>query len=355
MPKRERKVTCPRCHRSISEGKLAEHIRQHKGKLPPHLRTTRVTKPKKREPSAPLSIPSYKEFFKQRFSKMPIKSNLPREQIHSKFKKSLADVATKYKSLKLESTEEPETIEVFIDEQRNITLKYNPLFLRTKTEEVVDALLLHEACHVATLLDSLIRVPEIGDGYQIMFMADYLTNYDEYLAHIEFVNKFKQNKRFEDLKQRQISLFENFETIIDSTRTILNIGTAKGLQINPFKVLQQLHSIAYDALFFYVAEDDSFMKWCKELGFEELHVFIGWQFEDFGYIRSLGLTREETRKKVIPSGILSLSVDPIKLVIDGKIKFADTTKRLHEEMIQKRHDTDLVELWENRRLLYEKM
>ena len=285
---------------------------------------------------------------------MPVRSNLYEEQIHSKFEKSLADVATKYKSLKLEPTEEPETIEVFIDEQRNLTLKYNPLFLRTKTEEVIDALLLHEACHVATLPDSLLRVPDTGNKDQVMFMADYLTNYDEYLAHAEFVNKFKQDKRYEDLKQRHIGLFENFETIIDSTRTILNIGTAKGLQINPYKVLQQLHSIAYDALFFYVAEDDSFMKWCKEHGFEELHVFIGWQFEDFEHIRNLGLTREGTRKKVTTSGVLSWSVNPIKLMIQGKIEFAETTKSLHEEMIQRGQDTDLVELWEKRRLLYEK-
>ena len=329
-------------------------MHKHKGKLPTHLRTTRFPKPKKREPSVPLSTPSYREFFKQRFSKMPIRSNLSEEQIHSKFEQSLADVATKYKSLKLEPTEEPETIEVVIDEERNLTLKYNPLFLRTKTEEVIDALLLHEACHVATLPDSLIRVPDTGNKAQTMFMADYLTNYDEYLAHNEFVNKYKQDRRYEDLKQRHVSLFENFETIVDSTKMILNVSTARGLQINTFEVLKQLHSITYDALFFYVAEDDSFIKWCKKQGLEGLYVFVRWIFEDFEHIRQLSLAHKETREKVITSGALSMSVNPIRLMILGQIEFAETTKSLHEKMMQREQDVDLVELWEKRRLIYEK-
>jgi len=329
-------------------------MRQHKGKLPPHMRATRSTKPKFDQPRPTPSIPSFEEFFKQRLSKMPVRSDVSEEQIHSKLEKSLADVVAKYKSLKLEPTEGSGTIEIFIDEQRNLTLKYNPLFLRTKTEEVIDALLLHEACHVSTLPDSLIRVPDTGNIDQTMFIADYLTNYDEYLAHIEFVNKFKQDKRYEDLKQRHIDLFENFETIKDSTKTFLNIGTAKGLQISPLKVLQQLLSIAYDALFFYVAEDNSFSKWCKKHGTEELYVFIGWEFEDFEHIRELGLTHKETREKVMTSGILSMSVNPINLMVFDQIEFAETTKVLHEEMMHRGQDINLVELWEKRRLLYEK-
>jgi len=324
-------------------------MRQHKGKTPAHLRTIRIPKPRISEPSSP-SIPSFKEFFKQRVSKMPVRSNLSEEQIYSKFEKSLADVTTKYKSLKLEPTQEPESIEVFIDEQRNLILKYNSLLLGTLTEEAIDAVLLHEACHVATLPNSLLRVPDTGNADQTMFMVDYLTNYDEHLANIEFVNKFKQDKRFEDLKRRQIDLFENFETMIDSTRMVLNVGTAKGLQINPFKVLQSLHSIAYDALFFYVAEDDSFSRWCTERGLEEFYVFIGWLFEDFEHIRNLGLSYEETREKVIKSGVLSMSVNPISLMSLGQIEFAESTKGLHEEMMQRGQDMDLVELWEKRRL-----
>ena len=44
MPKKERKVICPRCHRTIPRGHLAEHMRQHKGKLPRYMRTAHATK-----------------------------------------------------------------------------------------------------------------------------------------------------------------------------------------------------------------------------------------------------------------------------------------------------------------------
>lgn len=312
------------------------------------MRTPRTKKPK-------TSVPSFEKFFQQHLSEMPVRSKVTKEQIRSKFKKSLEDVATKYKSLKLEPISGPKTIEVIIDEQRNLTLKYNPLFLRTKTEEVIDALLLHEACHVATLPNSLIKVPDTGNTEQIMFMANYVTNYDEYLAHAYFVNKFRRDKRYESLKQRHIGLFDNFETIINSIKTLVGVGTARGGQINMFKILEQLHNIAYDALFFYVAKDNSLLKWCREHRLEALYVFINWLFDDFEHIRNLGLPYDETRKKLIPSGALSMSVNPLKLMIEGKIEFADTTKRLHKDMLRRGQDIDLVELWEKRRLLYENL
>lgn len=349
MPKRIRKLTCPRCHRSIPKGELTEHMRQHKGKLPAYMRSARSKKPKK-----PISsIPSFEEFLEQHLSKMPVRSKLTEQQIRSRFEKALADVATDYKSLKLEPTK-LEPIEVVIDRERSLTLKYNPLFLVTQTEEAIDALLLHEACHVATLPNSLIKVPDIGSKDQMMFLANYITNYDECLAHASFIKNFKNDKRYESLRKRQIELFHNFETIINSMKTLVTVSIERGLPINQFKVLEQLHNIAYDALFFYVAEDDSFLEWCKRHVLEKLYVFIGWLFIDFEHITNLGLSYEETRKKLIPSGVLSMSVNPTRLLIAGEIEFAGTTRNLHKDMIQKNRDTDLVKLWEKRRQLYEK-
>jgi len=284
---------------------------------------------------------------------MPVKSNLSEEQIRFKFMSSLADVGAEYSSLELKPTEEPESIAVFIDEQRNITLRYNPISLRTVPEEQIDALLLHEAFHVTTLSDSLIRVPDTGNEMTI-FIADYITNYQEYLAHVEFVRRFKQDTRYDNLRQFHISLFKNYETIVKSLKTILNVTRTKGLPVNQFLILQQLHGIVYDALFFYVAKDDSFLKWCNEREINGLYVFVGWLYEDFEYIRNLDLTHEKTEQKVMISGTLSMSVNPIKLMILGQIEFADATKRLHEEMSERGQDRDLVELWETRRLSFQK-
>ena len=45
-----------------------------------------------------------------------------------------------------------------------------------------------------------------------------------------------------------------------------------------------------------------------------------------------------------------MSVNPIKLIINDRLEFSNTTKKLHEDSIQKGKDVDLVELWEKRRL-----
>jgi hypothetical protein len=351
MPKRERKVTCPRCHRHVLEGALAEHMRTHKGKIPRHMRTPRAPLQQTQAPAGQVSNLGFKEFYKRHLSELPVRSALSKEQIHSKFEKALSDVDAKYKSLKLDPTHEPETIEVFIDEERNLTLKYHPALLATWTEEGVDALLLHEACHVVTLPNSLLRVPDTGTG-MTNFLADYLTNYDEYLADAEFVRRFRQDARYGALRQHQISLFSNFDTIINAMRTMARLSYERNLQIDQFMVLQQLHSMVYDALFFFAAQDDSFSTWCKERGLEELHTFAKWIFEDFEHIRNLNLNHDETHRKVVISGTLSMSVNPLALMTVGKIAFAEGTKGLHEKSIQMKEYAGLVELWEKRRLMY---
>lgn len=354
MPKKPKMVICPRCHRTIPQGGLAEHMRHHKGELPMHLRSSTRSKTKTEKTEYPeltrtTPIPSFEEFFKARMASKPIKSNLSEGQVRTRFEKALKDVGTAYTSLRLDVTEEPEIIEVFIDEKRNLTLKYNPLALRTITEQAIDALLLHEACHVSTLPNSLLRVPEIGDATAVSFMANHLTNYDEYLAHIEFITKFTQDPRYEALKEQQASLFGNFETIIESMKTLINAvqGAEKGL--NQYYVLEQLGSIVYDSLFFYVANDQSFLNWCTDHSLEELGVFIGWIYDDFEHIRELGLPLKESHDKVIVSGTLSMSVNPLKLLFLGQIEFAETTKALHDDLIKKGRDADLVQLWEERR------
>jgi len=308
-----------------------------------------MPKPKGRETSLPVQPTSFEESFRQHVSQMPVKSTLSEEQIHSKFMNSLVEVGAEYGSLKLKPTDDPEFIEVFIDEHRDITLKYSPVSLRTITEEQIDALLLHEACHATTLPNTLLRVPDT-ENEMTTFIADCMTNYHEYLAHVEFVQRFKHDLRHDSLRQQQISLFKNFEVIVNSTKFMLNFGMTKGLHVNQFKVLQQLHSITYDALFFYVTRDDSFTKWCKKHMLQKLDTFVGWLYEDFEHIRSLGLTLEKAMEKVMTSGVLSMSVNPIKLMIFGQIEFADTTKKLHEDMIERGQDMDLVKLWEMRHL-----
>jgi hypothetical protein len=341
-------VICSRCHRTIPAGELAEHMRQHKGKLPMHLRSSTGSRSKTEGFERARFRQVYEEIFKARTTSKPVKSNLSESQIRAKFTDALKHVDAAYSSLRFNPTQEPEFIEVSIDENRNLMLKYSPLSLGTLTEEAINALLLHEACHVSTLPDTILRVPDVGDPQAMSFIANSFTNYDEYLAHVEFVKRFRSDSRYEALKELHISYFANFDTIIGSLKNLIDSSQKAGKSLNLYWVSEHLGAIAYDTMFFYTAGEQSFLEWCKDRSLDELGVFIGWIFEDFEHIRKLGLPRKETHDKVFISIILSISVNPLKLPF-GQIKFAETAKGLHEDMMEKGRDADLVQLWEKRR------
>jgi hypothetical protein len=225
--------------------------------------------------------------------------------------------------------------------------------MRTYSEKVIDGLLLHEACHVLTLPYTNIYIPDMDDTDMVRFYGNSVTNYDEYLAHVELVKRFRIDPRYEGLKEQQIQLFTNFDTIVNATKMVAVRLQESGQNVNKFQyqVIEQLNAIVYDSLFFFVANDDSFRNWCNDNSLQELTVFVGWIFEDFEYIRLLNLSHRETRRKVMASANFSLSVNPIAIFFN-KILFANTTKALHEECIQEDKESDLARMWENRRQAY---
>jgi hypothetical protein len=102
-----------------------------------------------------------------------------------------------------------------------------------------------------------------------------------------------------------------------------------------------------------VANDDSFENWCKSHSLGELAIFARWLCDDFEHIRSLNLSITESHDKVMVSAALSMSVNPVKLILLNQIEFAETTKELHQQWTRKGNDLDLVQLWEERRLHYQ--
>jgi hypothetical protein len=115
-----------------------------------------------------------------------------------------------------------------------------------------------------------------------------------------------------------------------------------------WKIREQINAIVYDSLFLHISGDEPLAKWFFDNSLEGLYQFTKWIYEDLEHIHKLGLTLEESNKKVIISGTLSMSVNPY-LLMYGKIDFREGTEQLHDEMLSKGQDTDLVELWESRR------
>jgi hypothetical protein len=356
MPKKPKLIICPRCHRTIPAEEFNDHLSQHKGKKNRlHSKpATKETKTKYPE-FQPFTIPSAfgKEVFEKYVASKSNKSDLSESQILSKFEASLKDTEADYPSLKIEATQDPLVIEVKFAEDRNLLLRYNPISLKALTEKAIDGLLLHEACHVCTLPDTMLYIPALSDPDMVRFLGNSLTNYDEYLAHVEFVKRFRNDPRFEGLKEQQTGLFTNFEIIVSGLKKMTSQLQARGQSLNQFWILEQLGAITYDSLFFFVAKDDSFANWCKSNSLNELETFVGWFHEDFENIRSLNLSHKASHDKVMASATLSMSVNPTELMVRGQMEFADTTKGLHEEWMKKGTDIDLVQLWEKRRQLYQ--
>jgi predicted AlkP superfamily pyrophosphatase or phosphodiesterase len=191
---------------------------------------------------------------------------------------------------------------------------------------------------------------DMGDEEVTVFLMNYVDCYQEYLAHLEFMKKFANDIRFIDLKKVFASYLANFDRIIENIRKFIEQGLAEELEKNQFSMSARLYAIIYDALFFYVAKDDSFQKWCKEREMMNLCLFSSWILEDFEYIRRLKLDRKEEMDKISMSGWLSTSVNPLKLLL-GQIDFDVDTKETR--IFDEEKDADLALLWEKRRSSYQ--
>ena len=182
--------------------------------------------------------------------KKTIKSNLSAKQFLFKFKKSLKGVGVIYNTLKVEPTNEPANIAIILDTKRNLVLTYNPLSMRALTEKAIDGLLLHEACHALTFPDNVINVPKDDNPEMVRFYGSSITNYNEYIAHVGLIKRFRNDPRFDGFREHQICLFTNFEIIINNIRDNVREIQASGEQINTFDVIIQLGAIVYGSLFF---------------------------------------------------------------------------------------------------------
>ena len=259
------------------------------------------------------------------------------------FLKALEEVEAEYNSINITPIREPGFIEIYFeDKKKDLMLKYNIDMLKTLSVEEIEVLLLHEAYHVLTLPSTLIKIPDSGERAQQQLLVDYLEAFDEYICHLEFVNRFNKDERFNTFVQYQKSNFQNFDDIIQSLR----ITRAS----NPWKVFHFIYSIIYDAIFFLITKDDSFNYWCIENNMGALYTFSEWVYDDFKYIRNKGFSYDEERDYVIQSSVLSWSVNSLEILHNNRIIFANTTEKLHKGLIERGQVVKLAKAWEQRRV-----
>lgn len=347
MPKKPKLVTCPRCHRTVPTEEYASHLSNHKkGKK---LLSAAINKSNKLPDFQQITqFPGSQELFNTYQESKQVLSNLSHNEIITKFEKSLEDVQAQYSSIKIQQVENSLISEVILDEKRNLTLRYNPLSIKSLTERGIDGLLLHEACHVATLPHTNILLPILNDKQMEHYLGNHITNYDEYLAHTEFVKRFRNDPRYEGLREQHLNLFKNYDLILQTVQ-----NHAEKFNLNHFFTFEQLGGIVYDSLFFLVAKDNSFEAWAEKGKVRTISLFTKWIYDDFELIKALNLPFKETRRMVISSAVLSMSVNPLAIFLN-EVEFAEETKKLHQDWKQKKEtDSRLVELWENRRLIHQ--
>jgi len=283
------------------------------------------------------------EIWKQWVLSRPQKSAFSKDKLREKFIQALNELKAEYSSLKLSQTDEPLLFEVvFEDEKKDLILKFNELVLNTLSDNEIEVMLLHEGFHVITLTSTYQMIPDVGLKEQEYLVMEYLQAYDEYRAHIEFVNKYKEDNRFEAFIQFQKSRFSNFEIILSKHKIFR--------ETNSWKLFHELYSIYYDSVFFLIINDDSFNNWCIENNVKAIYQFFNWIYQDFNYIKNIGLTYKEEREWIIQSGVLSWSVNPFEIIYNNRLIFAETTKKMHEDLIKREHYIPLVKAWENRRI-----
>jgi hypothetical protein len=343
-----RKIKCPVCRRPIYEDKYREHLLTHKTKLPRHLKRNRrhkssssatTTTPTLQKSS---SIP-FDEVWKKYQKELPKKSQLSKKNIQDMLEVKLKENEITYNSLTIEATQGMESLEItFQDENRNLVLKYGIPFMNSRTEDQIEAILTHEICHVITLPTTNISTKDVGTIEQQMLMVDYMTSYDEYLAHVEFIKRYGDTKLLEELINSQKTLFNNFDNIMNAIR---NRIVRNGTQLNKI-----IHSIIYDILLFFIVGERHFFEWCEETDLNSLYEFANYIYEDFEYIRNLNLTHHKTRDLVEFSLVLSISINPFIMMYENRIEFAETAENFHLSLLDEGDaETFLVGQWEERR------
>lgn len=150
----------------------------------------------------------------------PTRRDLSVKEILTRFKGLLGEMGVQYGSLTINKIGETWPAKISVDGQRNIKLLFNPSMLQYLTVKQVDSLLYHEACHAVALPATV--MPCVDGGAPIPLLTDYFDCYAEYLAHVEFLKRYRATEIHEGLSKVHLWLLDNIEMIIRYLRQELD-------------------------------------------------------------------------------------------------------------------------------------
>jgi hypothetical protein len=161
-------------------------------------------------------------------------------------------------------------------DQDTITLRYRKAHLNDiDSLEVLRVVLKHEVCHVLSIPSSKLQLSS-----SLPAQVAYVDLYREYLAHREFLRRFKNDKELFLAHEKRA-----FKP--DKAFSGLNAALKNCTGIMPFLItFEGLFRVYYDAIYFYLVGDLIFQKYCEVRKAESVYQLGGLIMEDMAHIEA---------------------------------------------------------------------
>jgi hypothetical protein len=191
-----------------------------------------------------------------------------------------------------------------------IDIQYSSM-LGDYTDREVEAVLKHELCHYVSLPSAKIATDEAPYSLNVR----YFLVYREYLAHMEFRERFGLD---EGLKSYQKKLFmQYFDYLLGGSRHLLKNPGEKLFDV----VISSVFSMLYTAMYYFVFEDDTFKEWCDKNNISNFHLLFSWIYEDMKSFHGMDIDQREREQMIQLAAELPLSIDYTRLLLDNSLFF----------------------------------
>jgi len=264
-----------------------------------------------------------KEIIRQKYASRAQKSRLTQNEVLALFKEILHEMMMPTKTIESRLDYSGEfNVSVAFRENGSASLYYCDYYLNTLSKDEVRAVLSHEACHIATLPSSALPYDTEASQYVNWLNQTLWGIYCEWLAHQEFLHRFRQDIRLGAYRSIKIAEFEAYADLLERSRAY------------PQFAAHALYTILNDAVFFSVVSDDAFTNWAANNDLSELVKLLNWLVEDFQYVESLKLGLDEAVHRLRNIGQFCVSIDADVLMSANTLRFVKPpmSKRDHAKL-----------------------
>jgi hypothetical protein len=261
-----------------------------------------------------------REQFRLRFESREQKSHLTQSEVLHVFGEIVQEMALRIQHVepKIDCAGQSQAM-VRFREDGVAQLLYCDYYLNTLSKPEIRAVLSHEACHVATVPSSRVPYDDEASRFVNWFNRTLYEIYLEWLAHQEFLQRFRQDVRFELYRSIKIADFDSYGEIVGLVRAGL------------LPAVEGLYTILNDAIFFPIIGDKSFEEWAAANDLSESVKLLEWLVEDFRYVESLNLDLLKRFIKFRNISIFSLKVESDSLMSANRIRFANPPPSMRDD------------------------